>query len=81
MPTVDEVVDNVGEPLDFLHYRVDDGCERSGAQIGSMEAEGAGDALNPLLADVETAGSPESGRRRTEVASMEGAQPDNFRGT
>ena len=49
MPTMDEVIDNLGEPMDFVEYRVD--CDDEGWEVGCDGIEG-----NDVPADMELLG-------------------------
>lgn len=68
MPTMDDVVGNLGEPLEFVEYRVED--DEDGAQDGTAQVGETGldagqqdveNAFESTLADVEFTGPSGSG--------------------
>ena len=69
MPTFDEVVGNLGEPLEFAEYRVDDGSSirDGGEEIDAMSEVGQQDAEMTVgvvhsWGDLEAASSSGSGQ-------------------
>lgn len=69
---MNDVVGNLGEPIDFMEYRVDgeedeDGEQHDGAQSSAhrmtldMDQEGTQDASGTMLTDVDVVGSYGSG--------------------
>lgn len=71
MPTLDDVVGNLGEPLDFVEYHIEDdedGEIDAAAQVDGADANAARrdveNAFEPVLADGEAAGPSGSGSGR-----------------
>ena len=53
MPTADDVVGNLGEPLDFAEYRIDEDTTVEGAQCDAAQAEIANTVAKGSLDDPE----------------------------
>ena len=65
MPTIDEVMDNLGEPLEFVEYRVD---EDENIQQGELA-----DARTSIAAGVDAEQGNITGPSGTSRADVEGA--------
>lgn len=80
MPTMDDVVDNLGEPLDFVEYRLDD--EDDGQNVGvdarkTLEQQDAvGTSKATAVSDSEAAGPSGSGSVDAEALETQGIDLD-----
>lgn len=70
MPTLDEVMDNIGEPMDFAEYRLDDeeegqedegNCERKECADANIESANIAGPSGTMHADLDEAGPSGSG--------------------
>lgn len=63
MPTIDDVIGNLGEPLDFVEYRVDDegGTQDKSAESNAQKEDIAGLYNLAGGANIEAAGPSGSG--------------------
>lgn len=85
MPTLDDVVGNLGEPLDFVEYCVEedeDGEKDAAAQDEETDSDGVQrdleNVFKSVLADVEAASLPGSGNRSSSLVTVVESDDTNF---
>lgn len=76
VPTMDEVVGNLGEPLEFVEYHADDegDAQESANAHENTRQDAAGTSWPTGVAGVEAAGPSGSGDMRADVIDLDGIE-------